>query len=77
MSCLQPMLTPGIIILGILRSAFTPKEASVIGLSDCMVIFFFVYRTVSLTEILGIVREMIVRCAKKPPAIRLSIFCWS
>lgn len=60
---LLPMLTPLIIIVGILSGLFTPTEASVIALLYCMIIAFFVYRAITLREFFGILRETAVDTA--------------
>ena len=43
-----PILTPLIIVFGILSGIFTPTEASAIALAYCMAIAFFVYRSITL-----------------------------
>lgn len=52
-----PMLTPLIIIVGILSGVFTPTEASVVALAYCMIIAFLVYRAISIREFLVILRD--------------------
>lgn len=58
-----PILTPVIIIAGILSGLFTPTEASVIALAYAFVIAFFVYRTITLREFWAICRETAVDTA--------------
>lgn len=43
-----PVLTPVIIVAGILSGLFTPTEASAVALIYCLVIAFLVYRTLTL-----------------------------
>ncbi len=62
-SGILPMLTPVIIIMGILSGIFTPTEASVIALVYCMVIAMLVYRSISLREFWNICRETAVDTA--------------
>lgn len=52
-----PMLTPVIIIFGILSGIFTPTEASVIALAYCLVIATLVYRTITLRAFWRICRD--------------------
>lgn len=52
-----PMLTPIIIIFGILSGIFTPTEASVIALGYCLVIAALVYRTITLGAFWRICRD--------------------
>jgi tripartite ATP-independent transporter DctM subunit len=58
-----PMMTPVIIIVGILSGIFTPTEASVIAVGYCMIIAFLVYRTISLREFWVICRDTAVDTA--------------
>ncbi|NDW04432.1 TRAP transporter large permease [Jiella pacifica] len=58
-----PILTPVIIIAGILSGVFTPTEASAIAVVYCALIAFFVYRTISLREFWTICRETAVDTA--------------
>lgn len=60
---LLPMLTPMIIIVGILSGLFTPTEASVIALLYCTIIAFFVYREITLREFAGILRDTAIDTA--------------
>ncbi|PSK87541.1 tripartite ATP-independent transporter DctM subunit [Limimaricola soesokkakensis] len=57
MQGILPMLTPIIIIGGILSGIFTPTEASVIALVYCLLIAALVYRTITLTSFWRICRE--------------------
>lgn len=52
-----PMLTPLIIIVGILSGVFTPTEASVVALAYCMIIAFLVYRAISIRQFLVILKD--------------------
>ena len=45
-----PILTPVIIIAGILSGLFTPTEASAVALVYCMAVAFLVYRTITLRQ---------------------------
>ncbi len=54
---LLPMLTPVIILVGILSGLFTPTEASVVALLYCMIISFCVYRSITLREFVQILRD--------------------
>ncbi|WP_339783428.1 TRAP transporter large permease [uncultured Marinobacter sp.] len=58
-----PMLTPLIIIVGILSGLFTPTEASVVALLYCMIISFMVYRSISFGEFLVILRSTAIDTA--------------
>jgi tripartite ATP-independent transporter DctM subunit len=60
---LLPMLTPLIIIVGILSGVFTPTEASVVALLYCMIIAFLVYRSISIREFMGILRATAIDTA--------------
>ncbi|WP_254277582.1 TRAP transporter large permease [Halomonas sp. 3H] len=60
---LLPMLTPLIIIVGILSGVFTPTEASVVALLYCMIISFLVYRSISFREFLTILRATAIDTA--------------
>lgn len=44
------MLTPAIIVVGILSGAFTPTEASVVALVYCSLIAFCVYRSITARQ---------------------------
>lgn len=63
MAGLLPMLTPMIIIVGILSGMFTPTEASVVALLYCTIIAFFVYREITLREFAGILRDTAIDTA--------------
>ena len=52
-----PVLTPVIIVVGILSGLFTPTEASAVALVYCLIIAFFVYRSISLKNFWGICVE--------------------
>jgi tripartite ATP-independent transporter DctM subunit len=52
-----PMLTPLIIIFGILSGIFTPTEASVVALFYCIFIAFFVYKAITLRQFFQILKE--------------------
>lgn len=52
-----PMLTPLIIIVGILSGVFTPTEASVVALAYCMILAFLVYRAISIRQFLVILKD--------------------
>lgn len=52
-----PMLTPLIIIVGILSGVFTPTEASVVALAYTLIIAFLVYRAISIRQFLVILRD--------------------
>lgn len=58
-----PMITPLIIIIGILSGVFTPTEASVVALLYCMIISFLVYRSISFGEFLSILRATAIDTA--------------
>lgn len=58
-----PMLTPLIIIVGILTGVFTPTEASVVALVYCLFIAFVVYRSISFREFIGILRATAIDSA--------------
>lgn len=60
---LLPMLTPLIIIFGILSGIFTPTEASVVALLYCMIISFMVYRSISFRQFLGILKSTAIDTA--------------
>lgn len=45
-----PLLTPVIIVVGILSGLFTPTEASAVAVVYCLVIAFFVYRSITLKK---------------------------
>jgi tripartite ATP-independent transporter DctM subunit len=60
---LLPMLTPLIIIVGILSGVFTPTEASVVALLYCMIISFLVYRSINFREFLTILRATAIDTA--------------
>lgn len=60
---LLPMLTPLIIIVGILSGVFTPTEASVVALLYCLIISFLVYRSISIREFLEILRATAIDTA--------------
>ncbi|MCL2000562.1 MAG: TRAP transporter large permease [Planctomycetes bacterium] len=52
-----PLLTPFIIIGGILTGIFTPTEASAVALFYCVCISFFIFRSITLREFAGIIRD--------------------
>ena len=52
-----PLLTPVIIIGGILIGIFTPTEASAVALFYCIVISFLVYRSLSVKDFAIIIKE--------------------
>lgn len=58
-----PMLTPLIIIVGILSGVFTPTEASVVALVYCLFIAFVVYRSISFREFISILRATAIDSA--------------
>ncbi|MCO7246723.1 TRAP transporter large permease [Halomonas sp. Mc5H-6] len=58
-----PMLTPLIIIVGILSGVFTPTEASVVALIYCLIISFLVYRSIDIREFLNILRATAIDTA--------------
>lgn len=58
-----PMLTPLIIIVGILSGVFTPTEASVVALIYCLIISFLVYRSINIREFLNILRSTAIDTA--------------
>ncbi|MGP8288288.1 TRAP transporter large permease [Halomonas colorata] len=58
-----PMLTPLIIIVGILSGVFTPTEASVVALVYCLFIAFVVYRSISFREFVSILRATAIDSA--------------
>ncbi|GHB02090.1 TRAP transporter large permease [Modicisalibacter luteus] len=60
---LLPMLTPLIIIVGILSGLFTPTEASVVALLYCLIISFGVYRSINLREFYDILRATAIDTA--------------
>jgi tripartite ATP-independent transporter DctM subunit len=68
---LFPLLTPVILIGGILGGIFTPTEAAAVAALYAFILTVFVYREVGIKEILGILRDvaketasiMIVVCA--------------
>jgi tripartite ATP-independent transporter DctM subunit len=55
-----PMLTPIIIVAGILSGLFTPTEASVVAVAYCLLIAFLVYGTITLSELWTICRDTAV-----------------
>jgi len=55
-----PLLTPIIIVGGILSGVFTPTEAAGIALFYAVVISFFVYRSISFQEFKVILKETMV-----------------
>lgn len=63
MSGFLPILTPVIIIAGILSGVFTPTEASAIAVVYCTLIAFFVYGTISVREFWVICKETAVDTA--------------
>lgn len=54
-----PLLTPVIILGGILTGAFTPTEAAAVAVFYAMIIGFFVYRNLKLKDIPDILFEMV------------------
>ena len=52
-----PMLTPLIIIFGILSGIFTPTEASVVALFYCILIAFFVYKAITVRQFFMILKD--------------------
>ncbi|TDX29380.1 tripartite ATP-independent transporter DctM subunit [Modicisalibacter xianhensis] len=60
---LLPMLTPLIIIIGILSGLFTPTEASVVALLYCLIISFGIYRSISVRDFIGILRATAIDTA--------------
>lgn len=54
-----PLLTPIIILGGILTGIFTPTEAAAVAVFYAMLIGFFVYRNLKLKDIPGILFEMV------------------
>ena len=58
-----PLLTPIIIVGGILSGVFTPTEAAGIALFYAVVISFFVYRSISFQEFKVILKETMVDSA--------------
>ena len=52
-----PMLTPLIIIFGILSGIFTPTEASVVALFYCVLIAFFVYKAITVRQFFVILKD--------------------
>ena len=58
-----PLLTPFIIIGGILSGVFTPTEASAIALLYCVLISFLVYRSITLKEFYVLIKETLLDTA--------------
>jgi TRAP-type transport system large permease protein len=54
-----PLLTPVIILGGILTGAFTPTEAAAVAVFYALIIGFFVYRNLKLKDIPDILFEMV------------------
>ena len=54
-----PLLTPIIILGGILTGAFTPTEAAAVAVLYAMVIGFFIYRNFSLRDLPSVLFEMV------------------
>jgi tripartite ATP-independent transporter DctM subunit len=54
-----PLLTPIIILGGILAGIFTPTEAAAVAVLYAMLIGFFVYRNLSLRDIPAVLFEMV------------------
>ena len=58
-----PVLTPVIIVVGILSGLFTPTEASAVALVYCLIIAFFVYRSITLKKFWAICVETMMDTA--------------
>ena len=58
-----PVLTPIIIIGGILTGMFTPTEASAIALLYCVLISFFIYQSITIPEFITVLKETMVDTA--------------
>lgn len=58
-----PMLVPFIIIGGILSGIFTATEASAIAVFYCILISFFVYRSITLVEFVKVVKDTMLDTA--------------
>jgi tripartite ATP-independent transporter DctM subunit len=54
-----PLLTPVIILGGILTGIFTPTEAAAVAVFYAMLIGFFVYRNLTLRDLPGMLFEMV------------------
>jgi tripartite ATP-independent transporter DctM subunit len=55
-----PLLTPVIIVGGILGGVFTPTEAAVVAVLYAFVLSFFVYREFFLWQLPGMIKEVVI-----------------
>jgi len=58
-----PLFIPIIIIGGIYTGIFTATESSAIALLYCVLISFFVYKSITLTEFIGVIKETMIDTA--------------
>jgi tripartite ATP-independent transporter DctM subunit len=58
-----PLFIPIIIIGGIYTGIFTATESSAIALLYCVLISFFVYKSIRLTEFIGVIKETMIDTA--------------
>lgn len=56
----MPLLTPGILIGGIVSGVFTPTEAAAIAALYATILALFVYRAVSMRELYEVIRSTVV-----------------
>lgn len=57
------LLTPAVILIGLLGGVFTPTEAGAVAVAYAMILSFAVYRTVTVRELPGILVETMVTTA--------------
>jgi tripartite ATP-independent transporter DctM subunit len=57
------LMTPAVILVGLLGGVFTPTEAGAVAVAYAMILSFFVYRTVRLSDLPGIFVETMVTTA--------------
>jgi tripartite ATP-independent transporter DctM subunit len=77
LGALLPLLTPGIILGGILLGVFTPTEAAVAAVTYAMFLGFFIYNKLSFTKVINV----LLKVAKDSANIMLiisaaSVFGW-
>jgi tripartite ATP-independent transporter DctM subunit len=72
-----PLLTPIIIVGGILTGVFTPTEAGVVAVAYTLFVGLFIYRTISLRQIPRILLDVVVRSGVVSFVVATSgIFAW-
>ena len=57
------LMTPAVILIGLLGGVFTPTEAGAVAVAYAMILSFAVYRTVAVRELPGILVETMVTTA--------------